>query len=546
MEHTIGPIQILSSLFEALQEHTHRLEREKTISRIWNQDHSVWGIDEAQSLDRLGWLRLPDTMPREIPKLTRFSEQILNEGFTHIALLGMGGSSLAAQVLANVFGEQPGFPKPTVLNSIMPRNIVDARNSIDITKTLFIIASKSGDTIETLSLYKYFHQVLISNPEIPQPGSHFIAITDPETPLEYLARRDNYRRIFLNPPGIGGRYSALSLFGLIPAILTGLNIQQLLNRATDMQAQCSPNVEISLNPAAVLGAFMATHNEFKTNKLTLITSPSLTTFGSWVEQLVAESTGKQGRGLVPIIAEPRFNATAYGLDRFFIYLRLDNDDNKETDKSFKSIQENNKPSIQLNLKDSYDIGAQFYLWEMAVTITAALQGINPFDEPDVTAAKEQTSSILQTFSNTGAFPELEFDSASSRIISQAIQGDYLAILAYLPETPETYRVLTSLREQITKLYHIPTSLAYGPKYLHSLGQLHKGGSGEPIFLLLSTDLYEDIVIPDTGLTFGNLITAQKLGDLQTLNALNRRIVRLQLPTDPSSQLDFLMQHLELS
>ena len=347
----------------------------------------------------------------------------------------------------------------------------------------------------------------------------------------------------MNPPDIGGRYSVLSYFGLVPAALIGVDLVKLLDRADCMREGCASCVPAHDNPGAWLGAVMSVLAKQGRDKLTLVTSPGVASFGLWVEQLLAESTGKEGTGIVPIAGEPLANAADYGEDRLFVYLRLEGDDNASADAGVKAIMESGQPVVRLELRDKYDMGAEFFRWEMATAIAGAGLGIHPFDQPNVQAAKDMTDSVMAQFQSSGALPEMEPPSSIGALLDQARPGDYLAIMSYLRQTPELDDALDALRRKITERHGIATTMGYGPRFLHSTGQLHKGGPGSGLFLQLTADHPRDVKIPGETFSFGVLADAQAVGDLRALKAAKRRSVRVHLASDVAANITELAAQL---
>ena len=364
-------------------------------------------------------------------------------------------------------------------------------------------------------------------------GQHFIAVTDSGTSLEKMAREQGFRRAFLNPSDIGGRYSVLSYFGLVPAVLIGLDVLKLLDRADCMREGTASCVPVHENPGAWLGAVMGVLAQQGRDKLTLVTSPSISSFGLWVEQLIAESTGKEGLGIVPVAGEPLGSPNHYGDDRLFVYLRLDGDDNVESDEAIQAIESSGQPVVRLDLRDKYDLGAEFFRWELATAVAGAVLSINPFDQPNVQAAKDMTDSVLGHFERSGKLPAMEVSASLGKLLAERRRGDYLAIMAYVRQTPEVNQALDTLRRKVTERHGIATTMGYGPRFLHSTGQLHKGGPGSGLFLQLTTEHAQDVAIPDAPYTFGVLADAQAVGDLQALLASERRAVRGDLGSNPA-------------
>ena len=382
--------------------------------------------------------------------------------------------------------------------------------------------------------YAYFRKLVDDVVGQEAAGQNFIAVTDPGTPLAALAQQQGFRRLFLNPPDIGGRYSVLSYFGLVPAALTGVDISKLLDRADCMREGSASCVPVHDNPGAWLGAVMSVLARQGRDKLTLVTSPSIRSFGLWVEQLIAESTGKDGTGIVPVAGEPMASAESYGDDRVFVYLRLNGDDNGAVDDSIQSIKSSGHPVVSLELQDKYDLGAEFFRWELATAVAGSGLGINPFDQPNVQAAKDMTESLLSQFQSSGKLAEMEASSDLKSLLSKAGKGDYLAIMAYTQQTPRVDQALDLLRRKVMERHGIATTMGYGPRFLHSTGQLHKGGPASGLFLQLTAGHAHDIPIPEEVYTWGVLADAQALGDLQALRSSDRRAVRVHLGSDVES------------
>ncbi len=514
------------------------LDQRRVIPRIWNGDHTVWKPDPTEISNRLGWLASTDEMRQQASALTSFADEVRDSGFRHVVLLGMGGSSLGPEVLRQTFGSAPGYPELLVLDSTVPSWVQSIAQAIDPARSLFLVSSKSGSTTEPNLLYAYFRDPVEKAVGADNAGRNFIAVTDPGSPLETLATQASFRRVFLNPPDIGGRFSVLSYFGLVPAALSGLDISKLLDRADAMREATGPSVPPGLNPAAWLGLAMAVLARRGRDKLTLVASPSIAGFGLWVEQLIAESTGKEGQGVVPVAGEhlDQFadSAENYGNDRLFVYLRLDGDDNRSSDSAMRALHAAGQPVIRLGLADKYDLGTEFFRWELATAIAGSYLGINPFDQPNVQQAKDMTERVLGQFDKTGQRPAMEDSGSLGQLLDASDKGDYLAIMAYLHQTPEVDQALNALRRNITEKSSIAVTVGYGPRFLHSTGQLHKGGPGSGLFLQLTGDHNPDLAIPGTNYTFGLVADAQAAGDLEALLAANRRAARVALGPDPAT------------
>ena len=502
------------------------LAQRDVVGRMWRQDHTVWKPDPTEITNRLGWLTITELMNNQVPVLQSFAQEIRHSGFHHVVLLGMGGSSLGAEVLRQTFGSAAGYPELMVLDSTVPASVQAVTATINPACTLFIVSSKSGTTTEPISLFHYFKSLVESAVGKDKAGQNFVAVTDPGTPLAKLAEEAGFRHVFLNPPDIGGRYSVLSYFGLVPAALIGIDITALLDRADSMQNRCTTTVPVSENPGAWLGACIGTLALRGRDKLTLVTSPTISSFGLWVEQLIAESTGKDGKGIIPIVDEPMVAPAHYGDDRLFIYLHLDDDDNSAIDIALEEIKSSGQPVVTIELRDRYDLGVEFFRWEFATAVAGAILGINPFDQPNVQAAKDATGRLLQEYIASGHLPQVETTDSLADLLAEAGKGKYLAIMAYLRQTSEVDKVLADFRQKIVERYGIATTLGYGPRFLHSTGQLHKGGPDTGLFLQITADHDRDISIPGKPYTFGVVADAQALGDLQALQSSGRRVTRV--------------------
>jgi len=507
------------------------LDQDAVLRRIWDRDHTAWA-DEPDEIDnRLGWLTVSDEIVEQVSALTEFAQEVKDAGFRHVVLLGMGGSSLGPEVVRRTIGSADGFPELIVLDSTVPESVDSVTMAIDLSRTLFLVSSKSGGTIEPNSFYRHFRALVEQAVGSEAAGKSFVAITDPDTSLEDLAHSEGFLAVFSNPSDIGGRYSVLSFFGLVPAALMGVDIASLLQRANDMRESCASSVDSLSNPGAFLGAALATLAAAGRDKLTLVTSPSIGSFGLWAEQLIAESLGKNDKGVVPVADEPSIGVNSYGDDRFFVYLRVAGDDNLATDESIRLIAERGQPIVRLDLRDRYDLGAEFFRWEFATAVAGAIVKINPFDQPNVEAAKNMTDSVLEGYRATGKLPDDGFGISAQELLGSITDGDYLAIMAYVAQTPEIDRAFETLRLQVAERYGIATTLGYGPRFLHSTGQLHKGGPPSGAFLQITTRHGDGGSIPGAHFSFGTLADAQALGDRKALVEAGRRVARLHLESD---------------
>jgi transaldolase/glucose-6-phosphate isomerase len=500
----------LGSLQAPVTNRLQKLRDDNVIRRVWAQDHTVWGSDptEITSPNRMGWLTVIDTIESQLDDLKRFADEVRAGGIEQLVVLGMGGSSLAPEVFSRVFGPALGYPRLTVLDTTVPAEVIELEQSLDLQKTLFVVASKSGTTLETTSHLAYFWS------RIPD-GKHFIAITDPGTKLEAEARAKNFRRVFLAPDSIGGRYSALSHFGLVPAALIGVDVAALLDRACRMQQACESE-DVSQNPGALLGAAIGEAALHGQDKLTLILPERYSSAGTWLEQLLAESTGKQGKGVVPIDGEPLCQPSAYGADRLFVAYR--------EDERIDALVAAGHPVVRLRMDEPLDLGAEFYRWEFATAIAGHVLGINPFDQPNVQQAKDAAAAVLAGRPANGTRRNVSL----ADLKLQLRPGDYLTLQAYLPRDEGLHARLSDVRRRMMARYGVATSLQFGPRYLHSTGQVHKGGPNSGVFLQIVDPVEQDMPIPGQAYSFGTLMRAQADGDLMALGENGRRATRLTL------------------
>jgi glucose-6-phosphate isomerase len=517
-----------------------RLSDADIVRRVWREDYTVWKPEPTEIMNRLGWLAVTDLMSEQMPMLQSFAQDVRDAGFRHVVLLGMGGSSLGAEVLGQVFGSANQYPELIVLDSTLPESVQTVVEAINPALTLFLVSSKSGTTTEPLILHAYFQDLLKKVAGKEKMGHNFIAITDAGTPLVTLAQEKGFRQIFLNSPDIGGRYSVLSYFGLVPAALIGIDITTMLQQANRMRLTCASRVPQHENLGFWLGACMGTLALKGHDKLTLVTSPSIGTFGLWIEQLIAESTGKDGKGIIPVANEPLMQPIYYGNDRLFVYLRVEGDHNQATDTAIDRLISSGHPVVVLEMRNKYDMGAEFFRWEFATAVAGAILCVNPFDQPNVQKAKDTTDRLLREYSVSGRLPKLETTGSLAYLMTLADKGKYLAIMAYLRQTPEMDEALTELRREVGERYHIATTLGYGPRFLHSTGQLYKGGQNTGLFLQLTVNHEKDLPIPGKPYTFGTVADAQALGDFQSLQAAGRQVIRVQIPRSEVSVINGLI------
>ena len=537
-----GRVAALRSAEPTLETALSSVEQRKLVKRMWARDHTVWKNTTTEISDRLGWLTVAAAMQGDSAEVAAFAEDVRRAGYKDVVLLGMGGSSLAPEVLRASFGKQVGYPRLHVLDSTVPAWVRRVTAAIDPASTLFIVSSKSGGTIEVMSFFKHFY-ALVARVLGATAGDNFIAITDPNTGLQRLAEDMHFRRIFRNPPDIGGRYSALSYFGMVPAALAGIDIDALLRRGQDMSAACAPAIPVGENPGAWLGVTLAALAQAGRDKVTFITSPRLETFGLWGEQLIAESTGKEGKGLVPVALEPYAPAAAYGSDRVFAYLRLDGDDNAAADAHAEALDQAGQPVIRLQLRDRYDLGAEFFRWEFATALAGAIMGIQPFDQPNVQESKDNTAAVLRRVQSTRQIPDMESTGSLPGLLAQMRPGDYVALMAYVDETPQTAAALQHLRTVILERYLLPSTLGFGPRFLHSTGQLHKGGPNNGLFVQLTAAWGDDVTVPGELYSFAGLAAAQAAGDYASLLNHGRRVVRINLGSQVAAGIRRLTSHM---
>jgi transaldolase/glucose-6-phosphate isomerase len=522
----------LGPLAAAVSNRVEDLEAKLIVGRIWDHDPSLWTNDPAGQVEvknRLGWLDLPEKSAATLPKISNFADEVHTDGIERFLLLGMGGSSLSPEVLAHVFAregsESPRWkPYLSILDSTDPAQVAQAARDFPPEESLYIVASKSGSTAEVKAMFEYFWKLSGGD------GSRFIAITDPGTPLEDLATERGFRHVFFADPQVGGRYSALTAFGLVPAGLLGLSPNSLLSRAAWMRAQSLESVPPARNPGLVLGAALAESVLSGMDKLTILADAPYETFGSWLEQLIAESSGKQGKGIIPIDREPVGEISDYNGDRLFIYLR----NSGMFDSWVKDLQDAGHPVLKFDLSEPYDIGAEFFRWEFATAIACHLLGVNAFDQPDVQDSKTRTKNRIKEYQKEGSFPggeALKLEEAGIALkdfFRQASPSDYIAINAYLPRFTKMVEELQELRVALRAKTRCAVTLGFGPRFLHSTGQLHKGGPDNGLFLLVTTDPTNDIDIPNGGMSFGTLECAQALGDYEALIGRGRRVLHIHL------------------
>src|SRR5882672_2916277 len=533
-------------------------------SRLWAGDASLWtGGDEGKWL---GWLSIVTEQQQNATRFTKFAEEVEDAGFSHALLLGMGGSSLCPEVFRKTFGQLEGFPELHVLDSTDPAQIKAVESRIDLSNTLFFVSSKSGTTLEPNIFKQYFFE-RVRQTVGDRAGDRFVAITDPGSKLREAAEHDQFRKIFLGVPSIGGRYSALSDFGLAPAAAMGVDVPQFLDRTNEMVSACGPNVPEHSNPGVVLGVLLGVAHNHGRDKLTIIASPGIYDLGAWLEQLLAESTGKNGKGLIPVDRESLAAPETYGRDRVFVYLRLESDANASLDVSVAALEDAGQPVMRIDVTDVYYLGQEFFRWEIATAVAGSIIGINPFDQPDVEASKVATKKLTEEYEHSGTLPaetpifegegiKLFTDERNAKDLNATVRdrslsgyvkahldrlqpGDYFALLAYVEMNDANEVALRSARHMVRDRKGVATCLGFGPRFLHSTGQAYKGGPNTGVFLQITCDDANDLPVPGQKYTFGIVKAAQARGDFEVLAERGRRALRLHLSADVNRGLAIL-------
>jgi glucose-6-phosphate isomerase len=525
------------------------------MERLWQRDPSLWtGSDEAKWL---GWLDIVDEQIAQHDQLMKVAKQVQSRGFEHVLLLGMGGSSLCPEVLHMTFGRTPLFPTLHVLDSTDPAQVKAFEHQIDIPKTLYIVSSKSGSTLEPNIFKQYFFERTKQAVGATKAGSQFIAITDPGSKMQQVAESDHFLHIFFGRPSIGGRYSALSNFGMVPAAVMGLDTKKFLSRAAEMVRACGPSAAVEENPAAVLGIILGVAANAGRDKVTIITSPGISDLGAWLEQLLAESTGKVGKGIIPVDRETLTAPEVYSSDRVFVYVRLESGPNADQEAKVAAIEKAGHPVVRITMADTYDLGAEFFRWEIATAVAGSIIGINPFNQPDVEASKIATRNLTSEYEKTGSLPaeepiledagvklftdeknaaELAKGAGSDRTLAGYLKahlarikaGDYFAVLGYIQMNAEHEQNLQTVRHLVRDSKRVATCLGFGPRFLHSTGQAYKGGPNSGVFLQVTCDDSVELPVPGQKYTFGIVKAAQARGDFQVLAERGRRALRVHL------------------
>jgi len=532
------------------------------VKRLWDRDASLWtGEDESKWL---GWLDIVDEQIAQQDTLQKFAKDVRARGFEHILLLGMGGSSLCPEVLRMTFGRIPHFPELHVLDSTDPAQVKAFEHQIDVPKTLFIVSSKSGSTLEPNIFKQYFFERTKQVVGADKVGSHFVAITDPGSKMQQVAEGDHFHHIFFGRPSIGGRYSALSNFGMAPAAAMGLDTKKFLDRTAEMVRACGPSVTVEENPGAVLGIILGAAANAGRDKVTIITSPGISDLGAWLEQLIAESTGKIGKGIIPVDREHLASPEVYGNDRAFAYIRLESEVDSDHGTEVAALEKAGHPVVRITMPDIYDLGAEFFRWEIATAVAGSIIGINPFNQPDVEASKVATRALTSEYEKTGSLPpekpiledsgvRLFTDEKNGAALAAAARekslvgylrahlnrihaGDYFAVLGYIQMNAEHEQSLQTLRHAVRDTKHVATCLGFGPRFLHSTGQAYKGGPNSGVFLQITCDDAVELRVPGQKYTFGIVKAAQARGDFQVLAERGRRALRVHLGKDLKSGL----------
>ena len=528
------------------------------VRRLWQHDASLWTNDDEANW--LGWLGIADDQLGSVGQLNAFADEIKRAGFSDILLLGMGGSSLCPEVLSLTYPQTPGFPRLHILDSTDPAQIRSVEKKVNLAKTLFIVSSKSGSTLEPNIYKQYFFERVKQTVGADKAGSHFIAITDPGSKMQQVAERDHFRHIFYGLPSIGGRYSALSNFGIVPAAAMGLDTGKFLERAKEMVEACKAFVPVEQNPGVMLGLIMGTAAKLGRDKITLITSPGIADLDAWLEQLIAESTGKLGKGIIPVDREDLGAPDAYGNDRIFAYVRLETASDAAQDAKVAALEKAGHPIVRIAVADIYNLGQEFFRWEIATAVAGSILGINAFNQPDVEASKIVTKQLTSEYESKGSLPaekpileeagfKLFTDEKNVAALSQATgsdrslknylrahlarlgTGDYFALLGYVEMNAEHESLLQALRMTVCDRKHVATCLGFGPRFLHSTGQAYKGGPNSGVFLQITCDEANDLPVPGQKYTFGVVKAAQARGDFQVLAERNRRALRVHIGSD---------------
>ncbi len=543
----------------------------KKVERLWAGDASLWtNTDESKWL---GWLGITEQQIALRERFTAIADDIRAAGFTHMLLLGMGGSSLCVEVLELTFGKIASFPQVHVLDSTDPAEVRAVEGKVDLAKTIFIVSSKSGSTLEPNIFKQYFYERVSQVVGVAEAGKRFIAITDPASKMQKVAETDGFRHIFFGLASIGGRYSALSNFGMIPGAIQGLDIAKFLDRTEEMVKACGSSAPADENPGALLGVILGTAQKLGRDKVTIFTSPGISDLGAWLEQLLAESTGKEGKGLIPVDREEIGLPGVYGKDRVFVYLRLETGPDSKQEAAIAAIQAAGQPVVRISVPDVYALGQEFFRWEIATAVAGSIIGINAFNQPDVEASKNETRKLTSEYEKSGSLPpespiledggiKVFTDEKNAAALKQAAgddksvvgclrahlsrigAGDYFAILGYIEMNGAHEKQLQSIRHAVREKKHVATCLGFGPRFLHSTGQAYKGGPNSGVFLQITCDDAADLPVPQQKFTFGVVKAAQARGDFQVLADRNRRALRVHLGSDVAAGLTALQRAIQ--
>ncbi|HEX8814680.1 MAG TPA: bifunctional transaldolase/phosoglucose isomerase [Terriglobales bacterium] len=556
------------SLAAAVKSNIADWQSNNKVRRLWQGDASLWTNDDESKW--LGWLNIVDEQIKNLAALKKFAAEVKDDKFTDILLLGMGGSSLCPEVLEKTYPATPGFPRMHVLDSTDPAQVKWVESQVNLAKTLFFVSSKSGTTLEPNIFKQYFFERVKQTIGADEAGSRFIAITDPGSKMQKVAEGDKFLHIFYGLPSIGGRYSALSNFGMAPGAARGLDLQKFLDRTEEMVKACGANVPVEENPGAMLGIILGTAAVNHRDKATIVASPGIFDLGAWLEQLLAESTGKQGHGIIPVDREALGPPGVYGNDRVFAYLRLETAPDAAQDAKVEAIENAGQPVVRIRLADAYDLGQEFFRWEIATAVAGSIIGINAFNQPDVEASKVVTRDLTSAYEKTGSLPAEQpiLEEAGIRLFTdpknaQALAnvagkdktllgylrahlnriggGDYFALLAYIFMNDDHEKRLQAIRHGVRDRKKVATCLGFGPRFLHSTGQAYKGGPNSGVFLQITCDDAVDLPVPEQKYTFGIVKAAQARGDFQVLAERGRRALRVHLPKDVDAGLAKLTQ-----
>jgi transaldolase/glucose-6-phosphate isomerase len=537
-------------------------KKNNKVARLWQKDASLWSNTDESNW--LGWLTITDEQLANLDTLKQFSAEVKKAKFKHVLLLGMGGSSLCPEVLRMTFGKVAGFPELHVLDSTDPKQIKAIEQKLDLKKTLCIVSSKSGSTLEPNIFKQYFFERVKKAVGEKLVGSRFIAVTDPGSKMQLVAETDKFWKIFAGVPSIGGRYSALSNFGMVPAAAMGLDVGKFLKSTHEMVKACGAISTADANPGVILGTILGVAANHGRDKITIITSPGIFDLGAWLEQLIAESTGKIGKGIIPVDREKPAKPETYGSDRVFAYLQLANKTNKAQDAAVAALEKAGHPVIRITLPNIYTLGQEFFRWEIATAVAGSIIGINAFNQPDVEASKIETKKLTSQYESTGSLPAESpfFTSKDAKLfadekntaalsggstlgdilkshLSRITVGDYFAVLGYIPMNAENEKALQAIRHSVRDLKRVATCLGFGPRFLHSTGQAYKGGPNSGVFLQITCDDASDLAVPGQKYTFGVVKAAQARGDFAVLAERGRRALRVHLGKNLKSGLNAL-------